>query len=89
MDSKMLARLGAVVFVAVAITAAVVEMTRKDEAPAGAPARIADGRRADCSRRYRPLDYRRYRERQRHDPPRAYPREALPSGHHDQSRRYH
>ena len=42
MDSKMLARLGAVVFVAVAITAAVVEMTRKDEAPAGAPARIVE-----------------------------------------------
>ena len=42
MDSKMLARLGAVVFVAVAITVAVVEMTRKDEAPAGAPARIVE-----------------------------------------------
>ncbi|MCW8143060.1 putative entry exclusion protein TrbK-alt [Agrobacterium tumefaciens] len=31
MDGKMLARLGAVVFVAVAITAAVVELTRKEE----------------------------------------------------------
>lgn len=31
MDGKMLARLGTVVFVAVAITAAVVEMTRKEE----------------------------------------------------------
>jgi len=31
MDGKMLARLGAVVFVAVAITAAVAEMTRKEE----------------------------------------------------------
>ncbi len=31
MDGKMLARLGAVVFVAIAITAAVVEMTRKEE----------------------------------------------------------
>ncbi|WP_183657833.1 putative entry exclusion protein TrbK-alt [Brucella daejeonensis] len=31
MDGKMLARLGAVVFVAVAITAAVVELTRKGE----------------------------------------------------------
>ena len=42
MDSKMLARLGAVVFVAVAITAAVVEMTRKDEAPAGPLAPIVE-----------------------------------------------
>ncbi|HQS47999.1 putative entry exclusion protein TrbK-alt [Reyranella sp.] len=31
MDGKMLARLGAVAFVAVAITAAVVELTRKEE----------------------------------------------------------
>jgi len=31
MDGKMLARLGAVVFVAVAITATAIEMTRKDE----------------------------------------------------------
>jgi len=40
MDSKMLARLGAVVFVAIAITATVIEMTRKDDpAPAStAPA---------------------------------------------------
>ncbi|WP_449257241.1 putative entry exclusion protein TrbK-alt [Bosea sp. (in: a-proteobacteria)] len=42
MDSKMLARLGAVIFVAVAITAAVVEMTRKDDAPAGPSARIIE-----------------------------------------------
>lgn len=42
MDSKMLARLGAVVFVAVAITAAVVEMTRKDEAPAEPSAHIVE-----------------------------------------------
>ena len=42
MDSKMLARLGAVIFVAVAITAAVVEMTRKDEAPSGPSARIVE-----------------------------------------------
>lgn len=40
MDGKMLARLGAVVFVAIAITATVIEMTRKgDPAPAStAPA---------------------------------------------------
>ncbi|KAB2681029.1 putative entry exclusion protein TrbK-alt [Brucella pseudintermedia] len=31
MDGKVLARLGAVVFVAIAITAAVIEMTRKEE----------------------------------------------------------
>lgn len=33
MDGKMLARLGAVVFVAVAITATAIEMSRKEEAP--------------------------------------------------------
>ena len=33
MDGKMLARLGAVVFVAIAITATAIEMTRKDAAP--------------------------------------------------------
>ncbi|WP_349365505.1 MAG: putative entry exclusion protein TrbK-alt [Nitratireductor rhodophyticola] len=40
MDGKILARLGAVVFVAIAITATVIEMTRKDDpAPAStAPA---------------------------------------------------
>ena len=32
MDGKMLARLGAVVFVAIAITATAIEMTRKEEA---------------------------------------------------------
>ena len=37
MDGKMLARLGAIIFVAVAITATAIEMTRKDEAPASAP----------------------------------------------------
>lgn len=31
MDGKMLARLGAIIFVAIAITASVIEMTRKDE----------------------------------------------------------
>ncbi len=40
MDGKMLARLGAVVFVAVAITATAIEMTRKDEAPAVEPVRL-------------------------------------------------
>lgn len=42
MDGTMLARLGAVIFVAIAITAAVVEMTRKDEPPAVSPARIVE-----------------------------------------------
>ncbi|ABS65996.1 conserved hypothetical protein [Xanthobacter versatilis] len=35
MDGKLLARLGAIVFVAVAITATAIEMTRKEEEPAG------------------------------------------------------
>lgn len=33
MDSKMLVRLGAVIFVAIAITATVIEMTRQEDAP--------------------------------------------------------
>ncbi|MBT1155911.1 putative entry exclusion protein TrbK-alt [Aminobacter anthyllidis] len=37
MDGKMLARLGAVVFVAVAITATAIELTRKEAVPATAP----------------------------------------------------
>ncbi|MGH6760341.1 MAG: putative entry exclusion protein TrbK-alt [Phyllobacterium sp.] len=37
MDGKMLARLGAVVFVAVAITATAIEMSRKEEAPEAWP----------------------------------------------------
>ena len=37
MDGKLLARLGAIVFVAVAITATAIEMTRKDEEPVQAP----------------------------------------------------
>ena len=37
MDGKMLARLGAVVFVAVAVAATALEMTRKEEAPAAWP----------------------------------------------------
>jgi len=39
MDGKMLARLGAIVLAAVAITATVAELTRKDEAPASSPVR--------------------------------------------------
>ncbi|MCM2438540.1 putative entry exclusion protein TrbK-alt [Agrobacterium vitis] len=40
MDSKMLARLGAIVFVAVAITATVIELNRKEDAPASSPVRL-------------------------------------------------
>jgi conjugative transfer region protein TrbK len=45
MDGKMLARLGAVVFVAIAITATVVEMTRKNDAPASPSARAIEPER--------------------------------------------
>ena len=38
MDSKMLARLGAIVFIAVAVTATVIELNRKEDAPASSPA---------------------------------------------------
>lgn len=38
MDGKLFARLGAIVFVAVAVTATAIEMTRKEEAPAAAAA---------------------------------------------------
>jgi len=38
MDGKMLARLGAVAFVAIAITATVIELGRKEERPEMAPA---------------------------------------------------
>lgn len=38
MDGKMLARLGAIIFVAIAITATVIEMTRQDEPQRGRPA---------------------------------------------------
>ncbi len=37
MDGKMLARIGAIMFVAVAITATAIELTRKDDAPASSP----------------------------------------------------
>ena len=39
MDGRMLARLSAIVFVAIALTATAIEMTRKDDAPASPPAR--------------------------------------------------
>lgn len=42
MDGKMLARLGAVVFVAIAITATAIEMTRKERAPVAEPARAVE-----------------------------------------------
>lgn len=42
MDGKMLARLGAIVFVAVAITATAIEMTRKEYAPASNPVRVLE-----------------------------------------------
>ncbi len=38
MDGKMLARLGAIIFVAIAITATVIEMTREDEPAQPRPA---------------------------------------------------
>nr|WP_316628613.1 putative entry exclusion protein TrbK-alt [uncultured Brevundimonas sp.] len=40
MDGKMLARLGAIVFVAIAITATVIELNRKEDAPASSSVRI-------------------------------------------------
>ena len=39
MDGKMLARLGAIVFVAVAVTATAIVMTRREDAPASPSAR--------------------------------------------------
>ena len=39
MDGKLLARIGAIVFVAIAITATAIQMTRKEDVPAEAPAR--------------------------------------------------
>lgn len=45
MDGKMLARLGAVVFVTVAITATVIELTRQDEAPESPVGRIVEPER--------------------------------------------
>ena len=40
MDGKMLARLGAVVFVAIAVTATAIDMARKDEPSAPPPALV-------------------------------------------------
>ena len=40
MDGKLLARIGAIVFVATAITMTVIELTRKDDAPAEQPPRL-------------------------------------------------
>ena len=40
MDGKMLARIGAIMFVAVAITATAIELTRKDDAPASLSAPV-------------------------------------------------
>ncbi|MDQ0470098.1 putative entry exclusion protein TrbK-alt [Labrys wisconsinensis] len=42
MDSKMLARLGALVFVAIALTATAIEMTRKETTPVAEPARAVE-----------------------------------------------
>ncbi|RAI31968.1 hypothetical protein CH338_24980, partial [Rhodoplanes elegans] len=46
-DAKTLARIGAVAFVAVAITATVIELTRKVERPETTPARQAEVGAAD------------------------------------------
>ena len=40
MDGKLLARLGAIIFVAIAITATVIEMTREDEPAQSRPAPV-------------------------------------------------
>ena len=50
MDGKMLARLGAVVFVAVAVTATAIEMTRKEEAPPAWPSGRSTEAQADLLR---------------------------------------
>lgn len=47
MDSKTLARIGAIVFVAVAITATVIELSRKEERPEAAMPRPAQAGAAD------------------------------------------
>jgi len=47
MDGKMFARLGAVVFVAIAITATAIEMSRKEEAPEAWPSGRAGVTAAD------------------------------------------
>ena len=55
MDGKLFARIGAIVFVAVAVTATAIEMTRKEEEPVAAVLRpvqdmLADPLRADQRR---------------------------------------
>lgn len=45
MDGKLLARIGAIMFVAVAITATVIELTRKDEPAASPSVRIVQPER--------------------------------------------
>jgi len=45
MDGKMLARLGAIIFVTIAVTATAIEMTRKQDAPASPPARLEQPQR--------------------------------------------
>ncbi len=47
MDGKLLARLGAIVFVAVAITATAIEMTRKEEEPPVQALRLSEDTPAD------------------------------------------
>jgi conjugative transfer region protein TrbK len=42
MDSKLLARIGAVVFIAIAITMTAIEMSRAPEPPRAEPAAVAD-----------------------------------------------
>lgn len=42
MDGKMLARLGAILFIAFALTATAIEMTRKDDAPTPRPVRVLE-----------------------------------------------
>jgi conjugative transfer region protein TrbK len=50
MDGKMLARLGAIVFVAVAITATAIEMTRKEDAPASSPPALSNPNAIRCAK---------------------------------------
>lgn len=42
MDGKMLARMGAIVFIAFALTATAIEMTRKNDASESPPARVVE-----------------------------------------------
>ncbi len=50
MDSKMLARLGALVFVAIALTATAIEMTRKETTLVAEPAALSNPREIRCAR---------------------------------------